>query len=179
MVATGHVSVRVPVRAPASAVWDAVTDWNAQGEWMPATRVRAVDGDGRGGDGRGVGGRIEAFTGFGRFGILDTMVVTEWRPPTWCEVAHTGRVIRGTGAFSVQETPDGAVFAWSEDLELPVGALGGFAWHLISPFMRLTVRYALTRLAHSVEAEQGDLRRSGAGQAEVSREDRDNPEQSA
>ena len=145
--AVGRVSVSVPVRAPASAVWDAVTDWDAQGQWMPATRVRAVDGDGQ-----GVGGRIEAFTGFGRLGLLDTMVVTEWSPPTWCAVDHTGRVVRGTGAFRVEQTPDGAVFTWSEDLELPGGPLGGAGWHLISPVVRLGVRYALTRLARSIEA---------------------------
>ena len=145
--ASGRVSLDVPVRAPASAVWDAVTDWPAQGEWMPATRVRAVDGDGR-----CVGGRIEAFTGLGRLGFLDTMVVTEWLPPTWCAVDHTGRVIRGTGAFRVTPTPDGATFTWSEELELPGGALGGVGWLLISPFVRLAVRHALTRLAHSIEA---------------------------
>ena len=145
--ASGRVSLDVPVRAPASAVWDAVTDWPAQGEWMPATRVRAVDGDGR-----CVGGRIEAFTGLGRLGFLDTMVVTEWLPPTRCAVDHTGRVIRGTGAFRVTPTPDGATFTWSEELELPGGALGGVGWLLISPFVRLAVRHALTRLAHSIEA---------------------------
>ena len=149
--ADGRISVRVPVRAPASAVWDAVTDWEAQGEWMPATRVRVVGG----GDGRGVGARIEAFTGFGRVGVLDTMVVTEWRPPTWCAVEHTGRVIRGTGDFSVDEAPDGAVFTWSEDLELPGGRLGALGWKLISPFVRLAVRHALTRLAHSVPGRSG------------------------
>jgi hypothetical protein len=145
--AIGRVSLDVPVRAPASAVWDAVTDWPAQGRWMPATRVRAVDGDGR-----GVGGRIEAFTGLGRLGFLDTMVVTEWLPPDWCAVDHTGRVIRGTGAFRVTSTPDGAIFTWSEDLELPGGALGGLGWQLVSPFVRLGLRHALTRLAHSIEA---------------------------
>jgi carbon monoxide dehydrogenase subunit G len=149
MTTVGRVSVGVPVRAPVGAVWDAVTDWAAQGAWIPATRVRAVDGDGR-----GVGGRIEAFTGLGRVGFLDTMVVTEWRPPTWCAVEHTGRVVRGAGAFRVTPTPDGAVFTWSEDLRVPGGALGGVGWRLVSPFVRLAVRRALTRLAHSIEAGQ-------------------------
>ena len=44
----GHVSVGVPVRAPASADRDAATDRAARGAWIAATRVRAVDGDGRG-----------------------------------------------------------------------------------------------------------------------------------
>jgi hypothetical protein len=127
----------------------------------PATRVRFAEGDGR-----GVGARIEAFTGLGRFGFLDTMVVTEWRPPTWCAVDHTGRVIRGTGAFQVEQAPDGAaVFTWSEDLELPGGSLGTLGWRLISPFVRLAVRYALTRLAHSVEARHLRTRQDGDSQS--------------
>jgi hypothetical protein len=148
--ATGRVAVSVPVRAPVSAVWDAVTDWDAQGRWIPATRVRAVDGDGR-----GVGGRIEAFTGLGPLGFLDTMVVTEWLPPTRCAVDHTGRVVRGTGAFEVAGAPGGAVFTWSEDLELPGGAIGGLGWRVAGPCVRLGVRYALTRLARSIEARHG------------------------
>lgn len=145
----GRVELAVRVRAPARAVWDALTDWDAQGEWMTATQVRAVDGDGR-----GVGGRIEAFTGLGRLGFLDTMVVTEWRPPTWCAVRHTGAVVRGTGGFGIEELEDEpgvCRLVWNEDLELPAGVLGAFAWRLLRPAVGLGVGRSLGRLARSVE----------------------------
>ncbi|HEX4787818.1 MAG TPA: SRPBCC family protein [Actinospica sp.] len=149
----GRVAVAVRVRAPAQAVWEAVTDWPAQGDWMPATHVRPV-----GGDGRGVGGRIEAFTGIGRLGFLDTMVVTEWRPPNWCAVRHTGRVVRGTGAFAVEEpaeddglAPGTVRLVWYEDLELPGGAVGALGWRLIRRFIGEGVGWSLGRLARSVE----------------------------
>lgn len=142
----GRVEVVVPVHAPAEAVWEAVTDWPAQSEWITATRVRTVDGDGR-----GVGGRIDAFTGIGRLGFLDTMVVTEWHPPTRCAVQHTGRVVRGTGDFEVRDGPEGVQLVWREDLDLPAGALGALAWRALHPLVRIGVARSLARLARSVE----------------------------
>jgi len=143
----------VRVRASAQAVWEAVTDWPAQGEWMPATRVRAVDGDGQ-----GVGGRIEAFTGYGRIGFLDSMVVTEWRPPTWCAVRHIGKFVRGTGGFAIEEVERGEARAsdevrltWHEDFELPAGVLGAVGWRLVRPVVRFGLRRSFTRLGRSVE----------------------------
>lgn len=151
-VGRGRMELAVRVRAPARAVWDAVTDWAAQGEWMTATRVRAVEGDGH-----RVGGRIEAFTGLGSLGFLDTMVVTEWLPPRRCAVLHTGRLVRGTGAFAVDEIEDepGVTrLVWQEDLDLPAGAFGSLGWLLLRPLVRLGVLRSLGRLARSVEQER-------------------------
>lgn len=152
---TSRVSVSVRVRARAEDVWAALTDWESQGAWMTATTVRTV-----GGDGRGVGGRIEAFTGFGRLGFLDTMEVTEWRPPTWCLVRHTGRVVRGTGAFQiVPAAADGAAgctLTWFEDLEIPGGGFGAFAFVLIRPAVEFGVLHSLKRLAGLVESRGQD-----------------------
>jgi len=164
----GQVEVAVPVRASAQAVWDAVTDWPAQGEWMTATRVRAVDGDGR-----GVGGRIEAFTGLGGFGFLDTMVVTQWRPPARCAVLHTGRVLRGTGEFAIEDAPSpgrrgggaGVRLVWREELDLPGGIAGALGWRVLRPLVRLAVGRSLTRLARSVERGESGGR---GGQAAAS-----------
>lgn len=158
-VGRGRVELAVRVRAPVRAVWEAVTDWAAQGEWMTATRVRPMDGDGR-----GVGGRIEAFTGFGALGFLDTMVVTEWRPPSRCAVLHTGRLVRGTGAFAVEEdrdAPGAARLVWYEDLDLPAGALGVLGWVLLRPLVRLGVARSLGRLARSVECGEWSGRKNG------------------
>lgn len=153
----GRVAVSVQIRAQARDVWSALTDWESQGDWITATTVRTV-----GGDGRGVGGRIEAFTGFGRFGFLDTMVVTEWLPPTWCAVRHTGRVVRGTGEFEVAEkgepeggnVPSGSIVTWREDLEIPGGRLGELAFALTRPAVEYAVLRCLKRFAAQVERER-------------------------
>ena len=67
--------VTVPVAAPAAQVFAALTDWDTQGEWMLGTRVTGV-----GPQRRASGDRLEAFTGVGPLGFLDTMVVSDWVP---------------------------------------------------------------------------------------------------
>lgn len=149
----GRVSVSVRVRAPARDVWSALTDWESQSAWMTATKVRTV-----GGDGRGVGGRVEAFTGFGRLGFLDTMVVTEWRPPTWCKVQHTGAFVRGTGAFEIvqaEKEADGSILTWFEDLEIPGGTLGERGFGLLRPVVEYSVLRSLKRFAGILEKPSG------------------------
>ena len=140
----------VPVAAPAAAVFAGATDWDNQGQWMLGTRVKGTVQDGT-----GVGGGIEAFTGVGPLGFLDTMTITRWEPPYRCDVLHTGRVVRGTGVFAVRET--GAAtsdFIWSEQIDLPLGVLGRVGWVVVKPAFVLGVRLSLKRFARWVEAGQ-------------------------
>jgi uncharacterized protein YndB with AHSA1/START domain len=138
-----HLVLEVDVDAPAEQVWEAAVDWDRQGEWMLGTRVR-----GTAQQGRGVGGGIEAFTGVGRIGFLDTMEITAWEPPYRCAVLHTGRVVRGTGLFEVVDLSGGrSRFVWSEDLVLPLGAVGRAGWPLVRPLFVAGVRRSLRRFA--------------------------------
>ena len=145
---TATLVLTVPVAAPAADVFAGATDWDGQGEWMLGTRVK---GTAQGGV--GVGGGVEAFTGVGPLGFLDTMTITVWDPPRTCDVLHTGRLVRGTGSFSVQEVgPRQSVFVWREDLELPLGVLGRLGWPLVRPLFAAGVRLSLRRFARWVEA---------------------------
>ena len=76
-----HIELEVLIQAPAQKVWDGITNWQAQSQWMLGTKVWPVDGDGT-----GVGGKIEAFTGIWRIGFLDTMEITAWDPPRLCRI---------------------------------------------------------------------------------------------
>jgi hypothetical protein len=71
------VRAEVDINAPAAAVWAYVTDWPRQAEWIPLTRVEAVDGA------RSVGGRLRAWTGVGPVGFWDTMTISVWEEPAW------------------------------------------------------------------------------------------------
>ncbi|WP_034262303.1 SRPBCC family protein [Actinospica robiniae] len=145
MNSTHEVAVSVRVRAGAQAVWDALTDWPAHDEWMPATTVQTVDGDGR-----AVGGRIVAYTGFGRLGFADPMEVTEWRPPTRCVMRHTGKIVRGLTTFEivpVAEESDGSTLTWHERYEIPGGRLGAYGFVLARPVLARALQHALTRFA--------------------------------
>jgi len=130
---TATIVLTVPVSAPAAATWAGAVDWDGQGEWMLGTRVA---GTAQGGI--GVGGGIEAFTGVGRLGFVDTMVITRWEPPQRCQVQERG--------------VDRSVFVWREDLELPLGALGRLGWPLVRPLFTAGVRLSLRRFARWVEA---------------------------
>ena len=82
------------VAAPQQQVWDVLTDWDVHDRWMLLTRARG---------GRYEGASLEAFTGFGRLGFLDTMTVTTWQPPHRAVVRHTGRVVHGSLMSLVRE----------------------------------------------------------------------------
>jgi hypothetical protein len=143
------LALTVDVDAPAAATWAAATDWATQGTWMLGTTVTPTHQGGQ-----GVGARIEAWTGVGRLGFLDPMEITLWQPPRACHVRHTGRVVRGTGAFEVEARgANRSRFRWREDLELPLGALGRVGWLLLKPLFAYGVRHSLRRFAEQVAAE--------------------------
>ncbi len=152
--------IPVDIAAPAQTVWQAVTDWEGQGDWILGTRV-TVNGPG---DGRRLGARFVAFTGVGPVGFRDPMEVVEWDPPRRCVVAHQGRVVRGDGVFEVTELgPARSRFVWSERLDLPLGAVGRLGWPLVRPAFRSGFGWSLRRLARICEARH----RAGSGQRDV------------
>lgn len=143
--------VSVPVAAPPSATWSYLTDWDRHDDWMVATRA-AVTATGL--DGAPVA--IEAVTGIGPLSFRDPMTITRWQPPHRCVVTHTGRVVRGAGAFEVEETPDGGSrVVWSEWVRLPLGLLGEIGWLAVRPLAAGFLRLSLRRLARAVEAAPG------------------------
>lgn len=138
-----NLTRRVDVDAPPETVFAAATDWERQREWMLGTTVRI-----RRGDGRSVGSELEALTGIGGIGVTDSMRITVWDAPARCEMRHFGRVVRGTGIFAVvPRGRDAATFEWTEELELPLGALGRAGWPLIRPLAGWGLRYSLDRFA--------------------------------
>lgn len=151
-----EVVVGVDVDAPPEQTWAAITDWKRQGEWILATTVRQ-----RSASRVGLGTEIEAVTGVGRFGVRDTMRVTEWDPPRRCTMQHTGGLIRGRGIFEVVARPGGTSlrggcgigsrFRWTEDLELPFGILGRAGWPLARPVTRWGLQRSVQRFATFAE----------------------------
>ena len=143
---------RIDVDASPEQVWATITDWERQGEWMLLTDVRTV-----GGPAQRLHGRLAARTGLplpgGRhLGVLDTMIITKWEPPRLVEVQHTGRIVRGPGAFEVVPRGEHATLVCSETWYLPYGLLGRVGWALSRPFVVWGLRRSLQRLAVVAEA---------------------------
>lgn len=141
------VTVSVEVNAAPEQTWAAIVDWEGQGEWILATRVHQTSA-GR----EGLGTEIEAFTGLGPLGVRDTMRVIEWDPPRRCTMQHTGRLIRGRGIFEVTERPAGSALRWTEELELPFGALGRLVWPVVRPLAGWGLQLSVKRFARFAES---------------------------
>ena len=143
----GEVTATIVVGAPAERVFAALTSWERQGDWMPLTRVRVVEGDG------GVGSLVEAVTGVRGRGIRDEMRVLKLDPPYEIRVVHCGKLLRGPGALRC--TPlagDRTHVAWHEWFHIPGGAAGRAAWPLLWPGSAVSLKFALRRFARLVEA---------------------------
>lgn len=146
-------AVSVEINSNIKTVWQALTDWETQGKWMLLTKVWSHPTPDI------IGTKISAFTGiapksfpvkkqsaFPRIGILDQMEITEWQPPTFCKVVHTGNVIKGIGTFELIKISDQKIrFNWYEEIAAPAIVLA-----LIRPGILLSVRYSLWRFGRSV-----------------------------
>jgi len=136
-VRSNHIAMSLVIDVPIQKVWDALADWESQGEWMLQTTVE-VTSEIR----EGVGTSIAAFTGIGKLGIMDHMTVTAWKPPTVCDVVHTGKIIKGTGRFELTElSAQSTRFDWSEEVLAPRAL-----FLLIAPGLYVGVRISLSAL---------------------------------
>ena len=151
-----ELELTIDIAADADTVFAGVTDWTAQREWMLGTDVVPVFGDGV-----GKGARLEAWTGIGRVGFLDTMTVTEWDDAARSvTVLHTGKVVRGGGEMSVVALgPDRSRFVWSEWLELPLGVVGRLGWPVVRPVFVTGVRQSLRAFAELAESGRWEVPR--------------------
>lgn len=136
----------VQIAAGRPQVWDLVTDWERQGEWIPLTRVWRT-----GGSPGAVGETLTARTGIGRLAFDDTITVLELEEPLRCRVEHTGRVVRGVGEFQLIDLSGSTRLVWIEEVDVPGGRLAPLLWHVLSPVVRISFALALRRLARLVE----------------------------
>ncbi|MGH3424064.1 MAG: SRPBCC family protein [Nocardioidaceae bacterium] len=139
MTVLAELAVRTTIDAPPQRVWDYVTDWERQGEWIPATRVR-VQGDG-----------LVARTSIGPFGFTDPMCIRTWQPPRRCEMVHTGRVVHGSGVFECRDDSGVTTFVWTERVDVPGGPLAPALWAVARRPLRAGLEYALRRLRDRIE----------------------------
>lgn len=141
------LTLGIDVAASPEQTWGAVIDWARQSEWMLGTRVEPGEKSGH-----GVGATIHAWSGVGGLGFWDTMTITAWDPPRRCDVLHTGRVVRGTGSFTVTPGRGGSRFVWTERLDLPFGVVGRIGWLVFGRIFAAGVRQSLRRFARFAES---------------------------
>jgi carbon monoxide dehydrogenase subunit G len=149
-----RLEVSVRAAAPPQVVWDVLTHWERQSEWMLDAKSVEVLTPQR----EGVGVTIRCPTNLLGVTVEDVMRVTAWSEPTLLEVTHLGRIITGSGAFELVPEGDGWTrIDWWEEVDPPFGALGEFGANLlVLPILRRIFTRSLTGLADLAAREAAD-----------------------
>jgi len=121
-------------------VWAFLTDWERQASWMLDVDDVAILTPKR----EGVGVRLGARTRvFGIPAFTDLLEVTEWSPPRRLRVEHR-RLVHGSGVWSLDPTPDGTRFTWTEEVSLPLPVIGELMLAAYRPIQRWLMGRAMS-----------------------------------
>lgn len=133
---------------PPQVVWDLITDWERQDDWMLEASDVAVLTPFR----EGVGVEAEATIRMGGITTRDRIRVETWVPLRHLGIQHAGWVT-GSGDLYLTALPDGRTHvAWREELHPPLGALGSLGIRIFRPLMRRTFSRDLRILESLVRA---------------------------
>lgn len=147
---TVNLCSKVKINCNKEQIFKAATDWEGQRHWVFLTNVRSLKDTPN-----TVGKKLQAFTGIGSRGFMDTMDITLWDPPYKCVVLHTGNLIKGSGIFEVTTIHNDNYFVWTEQTELPLGIIGRVGWLIVKPFVQASLYVSLRRFVRYANAYTG------------------------
>ena len=146
----GELQAEIDTDVTPERLWAVATDWPNQGRWIPLTHAEAV-----GGEPTGEGSRVEAWTGIGRVGFMDVMIIEAWQPPRRLDLKHIGKVVRGSAGFVIEPLGNrGSRIIWWERIDMPFGPLGRLAWPAVRVAARWALQSSLRKLAAVASAER-------------------------
>jgi carbon monoxide dehydrogenase subunit G len=137
---------------PPEVVWELITDWERQGDWMLEASAFEVIGERR----QGVGVEARATVRVWGLRTRDRIRVSMWEPPRILVIDHLGWV-KGAGEIQLVPVREGTRMRWRETLFGPrlLGPFGRIGLRLFAPMMRrifrrdLRVLQSLVRLRAS------------------------------
>lgn len=114
-------------------VWELITDWEHQGDWMLEASDFVVVSKQR----TGVGVEAEATVSIGGITTRDRVRVASWEPPKRLIIEHLGWV-GGYGELHLTPSLDRATthLYWKEELDPPLGLLGALGMSAFKPLMK-------------------------------------------
>jgi carbon monoxide dehydrogenase subunit G len=118
--------------APPEVVWDLITDWERQDDWMLEASDFTVISEQR----EGVGVEAEATIRIGGIKTRDRVRVSGWEPNKRLAIDHRGWV---TGHGEILLTPlpgDRTHIFWREELDPPLGLAGALGMIGFRPLMK-------------------------------------------
>lgn len=125
------IEIAETMPGPPDVVWQIITDWEHQNEWMLEASDFVVLSDQR----EGVGVLAEATITIGGITTRDKVRVTGWEPGKRLGIEHLGWV---SGEGEIHLTPlseDRTHFFWRETLYPPAGLLGAVGLTAFQPIM--------------------------------------------
>lgn len=139
------LTYKINIKASQQTIFDYVSDWEKQSDWIMFTTVKLVSGAPQHKD-----PILLAITQLGLFKLTDTMVITDWQPNERIVIEHTGRVVLGKGVFTIRKISDEICeFTWQEITPVPFGQIGLI---LIKPVFRVFFSRSLKMLKNNVES---------------------------
>ncbi|HEX2049542.1 MAG TPA: SRPBCC family protein [Actinomycetota bacterium] len=153
------VAIEVARTMPADpdVVWELVTDWERQSDWMLEARDFVVVSERR----EGVGVEAEATVRIGGITTRDRVRVTRWEPRRLLAIEHLGWV---SGAAEIHLTPvrgGGTHVYWREELRPPLGVAGALGLTAFRPLMARVFRRDLRVLDDLARARAASSRVDG------------------
>lgn len=141
---------------PPEVVWELITDWEHQDDWMLEARDFTVTSE----KDKGVGVEAEATIRVAGITTRDKVRVTGWDPPRKLVIEHGGWV-SGRGMMSLTPLKGSRTHLfWREELYPPAGILGSIGMTALKPVMGRVFGRDLKVLAGLVRAA---ARRAGPG----------------
>ena len=142
------IEIAATMPGPPNVVWELITDWENQGDWMLEASDFVVTSDHR----EGIGVEAEATVKIAGISTRDKVRIIGWEPGRRLAIDHYGWV---SGRGEIYLTPlgrDRTHIFWREELSPPLGALGAFGLMGFKPLMKRIFTRDLRVLAGLVRA---------------------------
>ena len=153
MLAGGKVVMETAKVVPGApeVVWELITDWEHQDDWMLEASDFVVLSERR----AGIGVEAEATIRLGGVTTRDVARVVAWEPNRHLGIAHEGWV-SGRGDIHLTTVGPGRTHVyWREELEPPLGLFGAVGLRMLKPLMARIFERDLRVLASLVRARAG------------------------
>jgi uncharacterized protein YndB with AHSA1/START domain len=145
------IEVARTMPGPPEVVWELITDWEHQDDWMLEASDFVVTSQRR----AGVGVEAEATIRIAGLTTRDRVRVVAWEPNRMLSIEHHGWV---AGRGELHLTPLGASLThlyWREVLKPPLGPLGALGLSVLKPLLWRTFERDLRVLESLVRARAG------------------------
>ena len=124
------LEMRAMLPGPPEVVWELITDWEHQDDWM----LEATDFEVVSAQREGVGVEAEATVSIGGIKTRDRVRITRWEPGRALGIEHMGWV-SGHADMTLVPSNGSTRLIWREHFRPPLGVAGALGMAVFKPIM--------------------------------------------